>query len=77
MNIKDYDDNIENALDYDKLCDLITKHVENNSFALIETVAESVANLIKTNFKVENITVSVSKPNAVLNAGNIQIKIKR
>ncbi len=77
IDISNCNDNIENALDYAKLCALITEHVENNSFLLIETVAESVANLIKTNFKAENITVAISKPNAVLNAGNIQVKIKR
>ncbi|NBP16618.1 dihydroneopterin aldolase [bacterium] len=77
LNIKNCDDRIENTLDYEKLCSLITEYVESNSFALIETVAESIAGLIKTNFNVENITVSVSKPHAVLNAGNIQIKIQR
>lgn len=77
INTVNCNDKIENALDYEKLCTLVTDYVENTSFALIETVAESVAELIKTNFKVENITITISKPHAIANAGNIQVTINR
>lgn len=70
-------DQIENALDYDKLCSLITQIVETQSFKLIETVAETVASLVKNSFDVSQISVSVSKPNAIKNAKDILVSIVR
>ncbi len=77
LDISECNDKIENTLDYAKLCTVITEYIENNTFALIETVAESVATIIKSNFNLDNITISVSKPHAIANAGNVQIKITR
>lgn len=69
--------NLKNTIDYDALCQCVTEFVESNAFTLIETVAEQVASLIKEAFNVSELTVSVSKPNAVKNAGNICVTIKR
>jgi dihydroneopterin aldolase len=44
---------------------------------LIETVAENVAKLIKDEFLVKELTISVSKPHAIKNAGNICVTINR
>lgn len=70
-------DKIENTLDYAAICQLITEYVESTSFQLIETVAEHVALRIKEEFKVGNLTVAVTKPNAIKNAGMIQVSISR
>lgn len=70
-------DELEKTLDYDTLCKSVTDFVENQSFQLIETVAGKVAALIKENYPVEEVTVAVSKPQAVKNAGNIKISIRR
>jgi dihydroneopterin aldolase len=51
--------------------------VEGNTFKLIETVAEHVAGLIKEKFAVKQVKISVSKPHAVKNAGNVCIIINR
>lgn len=74
MNISKCNDQIENTIDYAKLCQMITEHVENKSFALIETVATDVITLIKDNFQIDSVNINVSKPNAVANAGNISIR---
>ena len=68
---------LANTIDYDALCQCVTTFVESNAFTLIETVAEQVAQLIKDTFKVAQLTVSVSKPNAVKNASNICVTILR
>lgn len=70
-------DELENTLDYDALCQLITHYVESNSFKLIETVANNVAELIKNNFKVTQITITVSKPHAIKNAGTVKVTVTR
>lgn len=70
-------DELANTIDYDQLCQRVTTFIETNSFSLIETVAEKVAQLIKTEFQVTDLTVSVSKPHAIKNAGNVCITINR
>lgn len=68
---------LENTIDYEQLCNRVTAFVESNSFTLIEMVAEKVAELIKTEFQVKELLLSVSKPDAIKNAGNISITINR
>lgn len=70
-------DDLNKTVDYAALCDAVTLFVESKSFQLIETVANEVAALIQQKFKVTQLTVSVSKPHAVKNAGNIQIVVRR
>jgi dihydroneopterin aldolase len=71
-------DKLEHTIDYDALCQAVVAFVEARSFKLIETVAESVATLIKTEFpRVTTLTIRVSKPHAVPAAGNIGITITR
>jgi dihydroneopterin aldolase len=71
------EDNLSKTIDYAVLCDLVTQFVESNSFQLIETVANEVARLILNQFKISQITVAVSKPHAVKNAGMIQVVVQR
>ncbi|KTD61542.1 dihydroneopterin aldolase [Legionella spiritensis] len=73
----DCQDDINKTIDYDRLCALVTKYVESNSFKLIETVAESVAALIKQEFGIHELTVRVNKPHAVKNAADITVSITR
>jgi len=68
---------LKNTIDYDALCKMVTSFVESQSFALIETVAESVAQQIKERFQVTSLTVSVSKPHAIKNAKNVTVTIHR
>lgn len=76
-NFEECDDKLENTIDYDVLCHTVTKFVESQSFHLIESVAQQVANLIKQEFKVTQLTVVVSKPHAIKNAGTIQVVVTR
>lgn len=71
------EDKLDNTLDYDELCQRITHFVESHSFKLIETVANKVADLIKNEFKVKQLTVEVSKPQAIKNANTISVLVNR
>lgn len=75
VDISQCNDQIENTIDYDKLCQMVTEYIENKPFALIETVASETIALIKDNFKVDSVNLTVSKPNAIANAGNISVKV--
>ncbi len=68
---------LANTIDYDKLCKQVTVFIESNVFTLIETVAEKVAKFIKDEYPIDKLRVSVSKPHAVKNAGNICVTINR
>lgn len=70
-------DDITNTIDYDKLCQTVTAYIESHSFCLIETVADKVANLIKQEFAIPQLTVSVSKPHAIKNASDIRVTVTR
>jgi dihydroneopterin aldolase len=71
------EDQLANTIDYGRLCQQVSSYVEANAFQLIETVAERVAQLIKTEFKIKELTVSVSKPQAIKNATTIQVTVSR
>ena len=70
-------DQLEKTIDYDQLCQQVTTFVESNHFALIETVADQVAQLIKDSFHVPELSVSISKPHAIKNAGTICVTVHR
>lgn len=70
-------DSLAQTIDYDLLCQRVTDYIESNSFQLIETVADSVAALVKDTFQVECLTVSVSKPHAIKNASDIRVTVLR
>ncbi len=70
-------DNLTNTIDYDALCQAVTQFVESKSFQLIESVADQVAHLVKQEFNVAQLSVAVTKPHAVKNAGTIQVVVNR
>ena len=66
-------DELCNTLDYATLCSTITTYLENQSFKLIETVANQLAIFIKETFNIAAITITVHKPQAVKNAQSISV----
>lgn len=77
MDFTQCQNNLKNTIDYDALTKRVTSFVEDNSFELIETVAEKIATLVKEEFKVSKVIISVSKPDAIKNASNIRVTLTR
>ena len=77
LDVSQCQNRLENTIDYDRLCQDVTAYVESHTFTLIETVAENVASRIKETFHVKKISVSVGKPHAIKNAGNVFVTIER
>ncbi|STX41217.1 dihydroneopterin aldolase [Legionella donaldsonii] len=71
------EDNLANTIDYAKLCQQVTNYVETNSFHLIETVADQIARLIKNEYNLPQLTISISKPQAIKNARDIRVTVTR
>lgn len=71
------DDKLSNTVDYELLCLTITEFVQSRSFQLIETIANEVAQLVQQKFSIDSLTVKVSKPHAIKNAGPVQVIVNR
>ncbi|ERT13454.1 bifunctional dihydroneopterin aldolase/7,8-dihydroneopterin epimerase [Photorhabdus temperata] len=70
-------DNVEHCLDYAKVSEAIINHVENQNFALVERVAEEVADLLLNRFNSPWVRIKVSKPGAVAQARQVGVIIER
>ena len=71
------EDLLERTVDYDALCPKATQYMEKQSFQLIESVANHLAQFIKSEFNLREITVTVHKPQAVKNAQSISVTATR
>jgi len=70
-------DTIDATLDYRAVSKRITVFVQESKFQLIETMAEQVAALIREEFGVPWVRVSVHKPWAVRGSRDVGITIER
>ncbi|WP_445375888.1 bifunctional dihydroneopterin aldolase/7,8-dihydroneopterin epimerase [Photorhabdus tasmaniensis] len=70
-------DNIEHCLDYAEVSEAIINYVENQNFALVERVAEEVADLLLDRFNSPWVRIKVTKPGAVAQARQVGVIIER
>ncbi len=70
-------DNLAEALDYWKLAKRVIAVVEASEFQLVETLAEAVARLLVTEFKVSRVQLAVSKPGILQKQARVGIRIER
>jgi dihydroneopterin aldolase len=70
-------DSIEGALNYRDVAKRLISFVGSSAFFMVETLAESVAQIIITEFEVPWVKVSVSKPGAVRGSEDVGIMIER
>lgn len=70
-------DNLQFAVNYHAVSLRVASYVESNHTALIETLAEDVAALIRTEFNVPWVRLQLTKPNAVLGARSVGVIIER
>lgn len=70
-------DSIEDTLDYKAVAKRLISFVGESKFQLVETLAEEVANIILTEFKVPWVRIRLNKKGAVRYAGDVGIIIER
>ncbi|RYY74242.1 MAG: dihydroneopterin aldolase [Gammaproteobacteria bacterium] len=70
-------DNIEFALNYHAVSQRIIAYGESHHALLVETLAENVAALIRSEFHVPWLRLTLTKPNAVLGANAVGIIVER
>jgi len=70
-------DDLQFAVNYHAVSLRVASYVEAHHALLVETLAENVANLIRTEFNVPWVRLQLTKPNAVLGARAVGIIIER
>lgn len=70
-------DELALALDYKSVSDRITEFVSASEYQLIETLAERLAIVLMSEFKLPWLRLAVSKPGAVPTASDVGVIIER
>ncbi len=70
-------DSIDDALDYKAIGKRIIAFVGESEFLLVETLAEEVASIVRDEFGVAWLRLSVSKPGALRGADDVGVTIER
>ncbi|MGF1645195.1 MAG: dihydroneopterin aldolase [Thiotrichales bacterium] len=70
-------DSIEYTLDYKAVSKRVRAMVEESRYLLVETVAEKVAEMIRDEFGVPWLRLTLHKPGAVRGAKSVGIRIER
>ncbi|MGE6108309.1 dihydroneopterin aldolase [Aeromonas sobria] len=70
-------DDINLALDYATLSQKVSEYASTRVVELVETMAEQVAHLILSDFRVHWVKVTLTKPGAVPNAAGVGVEILR
>lgn len=70
-------ESIEDALDYRAVAKAVIAHVEESAYFLVETLAERLAALIRTQFDVPWVRLTVGKPGAVRFSQEVGVVIER
>lgn len=70
-------DDIADTLNYKKVAKRILAYVEASSFQLVETLIERIAEIIITEFDVDWVKVTLSKPGAIRNSRDVGVAIER
>ena len=70
-------DSIDDALDYKAISKRLIDFVGRSSYQLVETLAEEVARIVREEFGVPWVKVTLSKPGAIRGARDVGIIIER
>jgi len=70
-------DDVADCLSYADIAQTVVNHVEGGRFALVERVAEEVADLLLSRFNSPWVRIKLSKPGAVARAANVGVIIER
>lgn len=70
-------DDIQHTLDYKAVSKRIISFVENSQFYLVEKLIEEIATLIRTEFQVPWVKITLNKKGAISGASDVGIIIER
>ena len=70
-------DSVDDTLNYKLVAKRVHQFVTDSSFQLVETLAERIAGIIRDEFSVAWVRVSVNKPGAIRGSRDVGVRIER
>jgi dihydroneopterin aldolase len=70
-------EDINHTVSYQAVAESLTRFIEASEFLLVETMAESIAQLIMSEFQVTHVRLKLGKPSAIANARDVGVMIER
>lgn len=70
-------DDIHDAINYKTVCERIAQLSKTSKIALLERLAQLVADMILQEFSAESVVVTIHKPTAIKNAQSVGVQIYR
>lgn len=70
-------DDVADCLSYADVSETVIAHVQEGRFALVERVAEELAQILLTKFNSPWLRIKVSKPGAIAQAANVGVIVER
>ena len=70
-------DHIDDTIDYKRVAKRLLAYVGESQFNLVETLAENIARVVLTEFKVDWVKVRLNKQGAIRGARDVGIEIER
>jgi len=70
-------DNVEDTLNYKSVAKRLQEFVGESSFQLVETLAERIAGIVRDEFGVAWVRVTVHKPGAIRGSKDVGVEIER
>jgi dihydroneopterin aldolase len=70
-------DDVADTLNYKTVAKRLIAFVQESNFNLVETLVERIANLVLTEFGVEWVRVTLSKPGAIRGSRDVGVTIER
>lgn len=70
-------EDVETTLNYKSLSDQLVKFIENSEFQLVETLAERITEIIRHDFSVQWVKLTLHKPDALSGTTDVGVMIER
>jgi len=70
-------EDVGSTLNYKTLSDALVDHIENSEFQLIETLAESITRIIREEYAVQWVKLTLHKPDALSGDTDVGVIIER
>lgn len=77
LSIPGRSDNIEDTIDYKSVTKRIFRLAEENSFLLVEKLAETIAEILREEFKIPWVRIRINKQGAVRQVRDVGVIIER
>ena len=70
-------DKVESTINYQTICQRLVAHISASEVELVETLAEQIADIIRSEFGAAWVQVTVHKPAAVRGTRDVGVRIER